>query len=81
MNIAALIPCLNKEATIEKAVSDFKKQLPGSTIHVYDNDSSDRTPDEHFVIIALLLFCCGLILDNLSKYDKHNFKQLQLHSK
>lgn len=33
------------------------------------------------VIIALLLFCCGLILDNLSKYDKRNFKQLMLHSK
>jgi len=43
MNIAALIPCLNKEATIEKAVSDFKKQLPGSTIYVHDKDSSDRT--------------------------------------
>lgn len=33
------------------------------------------------VIISLLLFCCGLILDNLSKYDKRNFKQLLLNSK
>lgn len=33
------------------------------------------------MIIALLLFCCGLILDNLSKYDKRNFKQILLHSK
>lgn len=45
MNIAVLIPCLNEEATIGKVVSDFKEQLPESTIYVYDNDSSDRTSE------------------------------------
>lgn len=33
------------------------------------------------IIMALLLFCCGLILDNLSKYDKRNFKQILLNYK
>ena len=33
------------------------------------------------IIMALLLFCCGLILDNLSKYDKRNFKQILLNNK
>lgn len=26
------------------------------------------------VIVAVLLFTCGLILDNISKFDKKNFK-------
>lgn len=30
-------------------------------------------------IIAVLLFTCGLILDNISKFDKKNFKHTLLH--
>ena len=41
--IAVLVPCYNEEAAIGKVVADFKKALPQAAIHVYDNNSSDRT--------------------------------------
>ena len=41
--IAVLVPCLNEEAAIGKVVSDFRTSLPGATIYVYDNNSTDRT--------------------------------------
>ena len=43
--IAVLIPCYNEEKTVEKVVSDFKKNLPSATVYVYDNNSSDRTAE------------------------------------
>lgn len=43
--IAVLIPCYNEAKTIEKVVSDFKKQLPEAVIYVYDNNSSDGTDE------------------------------------
>lgn len=44
--IAVLIPCYNEEVTIEKVVSDFRRELPGAPVYVYDNNSSDRTADK-----------------------------------
>jgi glycosyltransferase involved in cell wall biosynthesis len=41
--IAVLVPCFNEEAAIGKVVRDFRNVLPGATIYVYDNNSSDRT--------------------------------------
>jgi glycosyltransferase involved in cell wall biosynthesis len=41
--IAVLVPCFNEEAAIGKVVRDFRSSLPGATIYVYDNNSSDRT--------------------------------------
>jgi len=41
--IAVLIPCYNEALTIEKVVTDFKTELPQSTIYVYDNNSTDNT--------------------------------------
>ena len=41
--IAVLIPCYNEALTIEKVVTDWKKELPEATIYVYDNNSSDNT--------------------------------------
>ena len=38
--IAVLIPCLNEEVTISKVVQDFRKELPGATIYVFDNNST-----------------------------------------
>ena len=35
--IAVLIPCYNEEKTIEKVVSDFKRELPEAVIYVYNN--------------------------------------------
>jgi len=43
LSIAVLIPCYNEELTIEKVIKDFKKELPQSTIYVYDNNSTDNT--------------------------------------
>lgn len=41
--IAVLLPCLNEEATIGQVVAEFRRVLPGATIYVYDNNSTDRT--------------------------------------
>ena len=41
--IAVLLPCYNEEAAVAATVSGFKQALPGATIYVYDNNSSDRT--------------------------------------
>ena len=41
--VAVLIPCYNEEITIAKVVKDFKKVLPGASVYVYDNNSSDNS--------------------------------------
>jgi glycosyltransferase involved in cell wall biosynthesis len=41
--VAVLVPCLNEERTIEKVIQDFRKELPGAAVYVYDNNSSDQT--------------------------------------
>ncbi|MCI8504438.1 MAG: glycosyltransferase [Dorea sp.] len=41
--IAVLIPCYNEIKTIEKVVKDWKRELPGAVIYVYDNNSTDGT--------------------------------------
>lgn len=43
--IAVLIPCFNEVQTIEKVVTDFKKELPEAVIYVYDNNSVDGTAE------------------------------------
>ena len=43
MKTAILIPCYNEEKTIKKVIEDFKKEMPHSTIYVYDNNSTDET--------------------------------------
>ena len=39
--IAVLIPCYNERRSIEKVVTDFRRELPEAVIYVYDNNSSD----------------------------------------
>jgi glycosyltransferase involved in cell wall biosynthesis len=41
--IAVLVPCFNEAAAIGKVVADFRAALPGATIYVYDNNSTDDT--------------------------------------
>jgi glycosyltransferase involved in cell wall biosynthesis len=41
--IAVLIPCFNEAVAIGLVVRDFQAALPGATIHVYDNNSTDAT--------------------------------------
>ena len=41
--VAVLIPCYNEEVAIGQVVRDFRASLPYATVHVYDNNSTDRT--------------------------------------
>ena len=43
--IAVLVPCYNEELTIEKVVTDFRRELPHAQIYVYDNNSTDHTAE------------------------------------
>ncbi|WP_176086591.1 glycosyltransferase family 2 protein [Martelella sp. HB161492] len=43
LSVAVLVPCYNEEVTIAKVVSDFRAALPGATVYVYDNNSTDAT--------------------------------------
>ena len=39
--VAVLIPCYNESKTIEKVVTDFRRELPDAVIYVYDNNSTE----------------------------------------
>src|SRR6478609_87997 len=41
--IAAIVPCHNEEAAVAKVVADLQASMPGITVYVYDNASTDRT--------------------------------------
>lgn len=43
--IAAIVPCYNEEATVAKVVTDLMAAVSGIVVHVYDNNSTDRTSD------------------------------------
>ena len=43
--IAVVLPCYNEEAAIAETIAGFRAALPGAVIHVYDNNSSDRTAE------------------------------------
>jgi glycosyltransferase involved in cell wall biosynthesis len=43
--VAVLVPCFNEEAAVAKVVADFRAALPQAAIHVYDNNSTDRTAE------------------------------------
>ncbi|WP_147822302.1 glycosyltransferase family 2 protein [Salidesulfovibrio onnuriiensis] len=43
--IAVVIPCYNEAAAIAKVVDDFRTQLVGADIYVFDNNSSDDTAE------------------------------------
>ena len=40
-SVAVLLPCYNEEVTIGNVVRDFRAALPGATIYVYDNNSTE----------------------------------------
>jgi glycosyltransferase involved in cell wall biosynthesis len=42
-DVAVLVPCYNEGRAIAKVVADFRAVLPGATVYVYDNNSSDNT--------------------------------------
>jgi glycosyltransferase involved in cell wall biosynthesis len=41
--VAAIVPCLDEEATVASVVRDLTAACPGITVYVYDNGSTDRT--------------------------------------
>ena len=43
MRTAVLIPCHNEEVAIGRVVAAFRAALPGATVFVYDNNSTDGT--------------------------------------
>ncbi len=42
-HVVVIIPCHDEEAAIGKVVAEFSAALPHAEIHVFDNNSSDRT--------------------------------------
>lgn len=46
LRIAAIVPCHNEEITIATVVRDLQAAVPGMTVYVYDNNSTDRTVEE-----------------------------------
>ena len=45
LRIAVILPCYNEEAAIAETIAGFRTALPAATIHVYDNNSRDRTAE------------------------------------
>ena len=41
--VAVLIPCFNEAKTVGSVVADMHRTLPGATVYVYDNNSTDET--------------------------------------
>lgn len=51
---AVLVPAYNEAPTIAKVVDDFRRELPGAEIYVFDNCSTDETATiaaEHGAIV------------------------------
>jgi glycosyltransferase involved in cell wall biosynthesis len=42
-NIAVVIPCRNEQETVADVVSSYSEVLPGATVYVFDNGSTDET--------------------------------------
>ena len=62
--IIVLIPSLNEEKTVGSVIKEFKKILPSANIHVFDNNSHDKTK-----LIAKKL---GVIVHNVKEKGKGN---------
>ncbi|MFT4306912.1 MAG: glycosyltransferase [Microbacterium sp.] len=43
LRIAAIVPCHNEALAVGKVVADLRRAVPGMTVYVYDNASSDDT--------------------------------------
>ena len=41
--VAVVLPCFNEEAAIAETIAGFRAALPDAAIHVFDNNSHDRT--------------------------------------
>ena len=43
--VAVLVPCFNEATTIGTVITDFRRALPNATVYVYDNNSTDGSPE------------------------------------
>ena len=43
LRMAVLVPCFNEGQTVAAVVRDFREELPGVPVYVYDNNSTDDT--------------------------------------
>jgi len=55
--VAVLLPCRDEEDTIGKVVRDFRSAIPDATIYVYDNASTDATPEAARSAGAVVRYC------------------------
>ncbi len=62
--IAVLVPCYNEAVAIGTVVRDFRAALPGATVYVYDNNSSDRTVE--------LALAAGAVVRSVAQQGKGN---------
>ncbi|WP_114559605.1 glycosyltransferase [Desertihabitans aurantiacus] len=46
LRIAAIVPCHDEELTVAKVVRDLRAAVPGMTVYVYDNNSTDATAEQ-----------------------------------
>lgn len=54
--LVVLIPCLNEIGAIRKVITDFKREIPEAEIIVYDNGSTDGTPQAAERVGARVLY-------------------------
>ena len=54
--IAVLVPCLDEATTIGEVVTEFRSALPGCTVYVYDNGSTDDTARQAATAGAVVRF-------------------------
>src|SRR4051795_2616686 len=52
--IAAIVPCHNEEAAVAKVVTDLQASVPGLTVYVYDNCSTDRAAEQAYSAGAIV---------------------------
>ena len=45
MKTAVLLPCYNEALTVEKVITDFRRELPDAEIYVYNNNSTDGSEE------------------------------------
>lgn len=69
--IAVLIPCYNEAATVAKVVADYRAALPGATIYVYDNNSTDGT--------GALAAAAGAVVRREAQQGKGNVLRRMFH--
>ena len=62
LSVAVLVPCYNEAATIGTVIDEFRAAIPGATVYVYDNNSSDDS--------AAIARACGATVQSENEQGK-----------